>query len=307
MHKDPYEKKTYDQVKAESRTATNDVVTTLDKSSLPISLVQFIKSCTDPDPAKRGTFLAILRQKPFPTFFSQYLDATRGEARVIYNVQTLKMPWRDFVSNWGQKFSPLSHKQEKALRICLGVNYAEDLPTTSVEKAKFDLFLGWFGPITAKTLPNFWKFATQLLSEPFFHAEITDSTARERLRSGPTDNNNYLVRLNTGTKTEERDEPFVICYRMESKGKTRTYEIGFRPRYDSPQTPSEYVAAAFKDKAVTGLAACSYDRSNAFKIWPKETDEPIAVAKSGATANEAKGYVFDAEGLANMRVNLEDT
>jgi hypothetical protein len=269
-------------------------------------LIQFIKTCVDPDPAKRGSFLTILRGRPFAAFYSEYLDATRGEARAIWNVQTLKMPWGDFVFNWGKKFSkPVTVKQEKALRILLNVPYTQPVVAVVVVKAKFEHFLGLFGPITQKTVEHFWHFTNALLAEEWFHGEITDSVARDRLRSGAKGNNNYLVRLNTGAKTEERDEPFILCYRMETKGKTKTYEHGFRIRYDSPQTLTDYVTAAFKEKTVSGLAPCGDFKPNSFTLWLNEPHTPVPSdgrETKNANVNMDGGYVEDTVGLGQVDI-----
>jgi len=205
------------------------------------------------------------------------------------------MPWTDFVANWSRKFSPLTHKKEKALRIFLGISYTENNPQMSVEKGQFDLFLDWFGPISSNTIADFWKFTYALMLEEYFHAEISAGNARDVLRSGPTKNNNYVVRLNSGTKAEERNEPFIITYRIDSK----TFETGFRVNYGTPQKPSEYVAAAFKDKGVSGLSPCNYSRTNLLKVWPQESEEPVTSAASApANVNKNLGYIFDVDELS---------
>jgi len=296
MLKEPYDKKKWDEIKAESHHATNDVTAALDKSSIPRSVVQFIKNCIDPEPAKRGTFLTILKEKPFSGFFSEHLDNTRGEARTVWNVSGIRMPWRDFVSNWNKKFGDLTERQEKTLRILLNVPYMENAPTTSVERIRFDMFLSSFGPIGVKTYSQFWAFTEKLMGFDWFHGLITSHQGRERLRSGKVNNNNYLVRVNSYDKTEERDEPFIVSYRTDVKGKTKNFEAGFRIKYDTETTPDGYIQHLFKDKNVKDLAACSYDRSNTFKqlaetSTTKKADVGADVEVKGA--NKAGGYVVD--------------
>jgi len=167
--------------------------------------------------------------------------------------------------------------------------------------------LGWFGPITAKTLPSFWHFVNLLFSEVWFHGEISELAARDRLRGGNSNNfsNTYLVRLNTTAKSEEKDEPFLVCYRVDSGGKTRTHQHGFRIKYDSNQRPTEYVQQVLTASKVTGLTASGYDKSKLFQAWSQEAETPsfdLETKKQffGQVGHVVLGYLPDTDGLGKV-------
>jgi len=168
------------------------------------------------------------------------------------------------------------------------------------------MFLNSFGPVSQKTYNNFWSFTTKLMDSEWFHGVVSGHQARDRLRNGKVNNNDYLLRVNTYDKSEERDEPFVLCYRMTVKDKTKNFELGFRVKYDTDTAPETYIATIFKEKGIEKLAPCSYDRSKSFEDVKKASVTKKASFEQAHNVNAAGSYFADASIMALAHLDLDN-
>jgi len=244
--------------------------------------------------SKRPDFDFILkRQKPFEKIIAEFLENTRGEAADIWKTPVPSLEWNEFLKNWNDTLGvALNEKQRMMLRAIMNLPLEGD--NMVIGRTDFELFLGWFGPVTKKTLPDIWKYIEGLLQHcMWFFGKIPGHDAKTFLRGEKgSDADNFLVRLNVG-EGEDKPEPFILSWRKMVDKKSMTYEFCYKP--DFTQDPVKEINKYLDQKKIPGLKACSATHR------PPSFQRPF---KAGAA--HGMGYKTDPNMLPALSIDIKN-
>jgi len=235
----PYDKASYDHVKEQSKKEQNDITKFLDSSSLPNALKDLIKLSINPQPDKRASFLAILKNiKPFDKIILENLAATQGDASSVWGEMKPAVPWKDFMDAWKSNLGHLSAQQEKYLRAFMWVPLDSNIQYVIengkktkirhdplVKKTDFDAFASAYGPIKKDSMAKLFQVLHALVEATWFFGRMSYDDARYACRGGKDIDkkkyldNTYLVYQNSfehipGVKIKE--DHFVLAYRANN-------------------------------------------------------------------------------------------
>jgi len=293
----PYDKATYDHVKDQSGKEQNDITKFLDSSNLPNSLRELIKTCIHPQPDKRASCLAILKNiKPFDKIILENLAQTQGDASAVWGEMKPSVPWKEFMDAWKSTLGHLSDQQEKYLRAFMWVPLDSNIQYVIengkktkvrhdplVKKIDFDGFASAYGPIKKESMANLFNILRALVEAGWFFGKMSYDDARYACRGGKdidkkkyTDNT-YLVYQNSfehipGVKIKE--DHFVLAYRANNVSFDDGLKLDFDAHVSGKEDLSKQVQRQLaahchgkkKDQPdPTKLQVCAYPRNPVFR------------------------------------------